>query len=487
VTPATVEGLTWNLRVGQIVLLLLLLSGALPLIVTTTENGGIAACLLLCFVSIAGLLCCRHTEVRLGDSSLRLLGYFWLAKLAITLFLLYVGWIPQLDPASSPVWGYDPQRYYSQAQELIDNEWSPEFLSLNYVGILFYYGAVLRLFGRNPVAPALVNASVTLIASLYLVWVGYEIKQQRDRRDWTLALALLLPELLWFDVMTSRETLIGALLLIAMLTAGRYLARTTSLSLTTALVVSTLAIVAVATVRTSMVLPVFCSVALMALLIRPHHGSRLMAKSVLALAAGMILLAAPMIAHALGGYEFDIVAAIRGVTTGVSDVALTDTQWSKNSIGMLLLPSSMLQSVLFAPFRIVLYVVAPLPNLAVSASGLFGGSWESWQRLFTVPSSLINVIAFPYALASFLDSIRRRKENPERLVFHIPYWSTLVAIAAGNLIIHERYRVMATLLFWGCAWLGAQTAPKRMLARTTASWYGLLAIGALLYVSRRVA
>jgi hypothetical protein len=467
---------------GQAALLFLLLGVGSALILATIQQAPFSTVFLFGVVAIGGLALCRVTQAKLNDPSLKMLGYFWLIKLGITLFLLYAGWMPLLDP-SSVSWGYDPQRYYIQAKELIDNHWSPDFLNLNYVGILYYYGAIFYVLGHNPVIPALINAFVTLMASLYLVKAGYEIKGQRGPRDWTLAFALLLPELLWYDVMTARETLVAALLLFAMLTAGRYLARTAPVTLSKVFVVSGLSVLAIAAVRTSMVLPVFASIVLMILLVKPQRGSRVVQRAILAVAAVVILIVLPGVAGYLGGYEFDLGNAIQQASSATENIALSaDMEWSENSIGMLLMPEGWLQSILFLPPRMVLYLVAPLPNIWVSASDLLAGSWGAWQKLFTLLSSVINVLAIPYVLASFAQSIKKRKENAAPLVFHISYWVTFMAIAGGNLIIHERYRVMATLLFWGCAWLGARTCSKRLIIRTSLLWYGLLGLSALFYL-----
>lgn len=465
---------------GQFALLFLLLGICIPLIFATIQQATLNAIVLLGFVSVGGLVLCRNTQVHLNDPSLRVLGYFWLIKLGLTIFLLYAGWMPQLDPATSDAWGYDPQRYYIQAQELVDNNWSPDFVSLNYVGILYYYGAIYYVLGHNPVIPALFNAFVTLIAALYLVRVGYEIKGQKGPRDWTLAFALLLPEVLWYDVMTSREMLTAALLLFAMLTAGRYLARTAPVSLSKVLIIVGLSSFSIAAVRTSMLLPVIASIVLMVLLVFPQRGARVVQRTILVVAAAAILIAGSIIAG------FNIGATLQVAFSASENVAtisgLADN-WSDNSIGLLLMPEGLLQSILFLLPRMLLYLVAPLPKVYVSVSNLLAGSREDWGQLLTLPSSMLNIFVIPYALASLVQSIKTRKANAAPLIFHISYWVTFMAIAGGNLIIHERYRVMATMLLWGCAWLGAVTCSKSLIHKTSVLWYGLLTVGALFYLS----
>jgi hypothetical protein len=469
---------------GQFAFLSLLLGICITLIFATIQQATLNAVVLLGFVSVGGLVLCRNTQVHLNDPSLRVLGYFWLIKLGLTFFLLYAGWIPQLDPATSVDWGYDPQRYYIQAQELVDNNWSPDFFSLNYVGILYYYGAIYYVLGHNPIIPALINTFLTLIATLYLIRVGYEIKGQRGPRDWTLAFALLLPEMLWYDVMTSRETLLAALLLFAMLTAGRHLASTALVSLSKVLIIVGLSAFSIAAVRTSMLLPVVVSIVLMLLLVMPQRGSRVVQRTILVVAAAAILIAGSIIAN------FDISGNLQVAFSAKDNIALSDvfaSEWSENSIGRILMPEGLLQSILFLPPRMLLYLVSPLPKVFIPVSNLLAGSREEWQQLLTLPSSMLNILAIPYALASLVQSFKTRKANAAPFIFHISYWITFTAIAGGNLIIHERYRVMATPLLWGCAWLGAVTCSKSLIHKTSVLWYGLLTAGALFYLTYKFA
>ena len=451
------------------------------------EQAAFNAALLLAIVSIVGLILCRKTQLQLGDAALCVLGYFWLIKLGLTLFLLYAGWIPQLDPSTSSTWGYDPQRYYTQAQELIDYNWSTDFVSLNYVGILYYYGVIYYVIGHNPVIPALVNTFVTLIACLYLVKTGYEIKKPRESGDYTLALVLLLPEMVWYDVMTSRETLLAALLLITMLTVGRYLQKTVKISLIKIIIVVGLLLSVIIVVRTSMALPALISILLMILMIKQRQ-KRIAQKSIIIGSVIVIFLLGPLFSYTyFGGYQFNLDQTLETMVSAEKNVATTgDMGWSENSIGMLLMPEGFLQSILFFIPRMILYLVAPLPNILVPISELVNGSWSAWQKLFTLFSSVINVLAMPYVLASLSQSLKERKRNTAPLIFHIPYWITFFTIAAGNLVIHERYRVMASLLLWGCAWLGLQTCPKSLIKKMALIWYGLLGSGAFFYIGYKI-
>jgi hypothetical protein len=271
-----------------------------------------------------------------------------------------------------------------------------------------------------------------------------------------------------------------------MLTTGRYLAGTIRLSLSRALITCGLSVLAIAAVRTSMLLPVFASIVLMILLVKPPHGKRIVQRGILGVAAILVLTLGPLIASYLGGYEFDVAETIEAVTSASENLELTanlEGGWSENSIGRLLLPANLVQAVLFIPLRMVLYLVTPLHNMG-PIGNLLAGNWIAWmvvEGLCFLSSSVINMLAVPCALAALAQSVKRRKDDVAPLVFHVSYWVTFVAIAGGNLVIHERYRVMATLLLWGCAWLGARTCSKGQIYRAAMFWYGLVSLGALFY------
>ncbi len=465
---------------GQITLLAFLFCAGFPLILATLQQAAMSAVLIYIFVGVVGLLQCHSTQQKLSDSKLRWLGYFWLTKLGLTLFLLYAGWIPQLDPDSSSSWGYDPQRYYWSALHLVENNWIP-VVGLNYQGIVFYYAVIFYLFGHNPVIPALVNAFVTLLGTLFLIRVSYEFKEKRDPRDWTLAFALLIPEMVWYDVMTSRETLMAVLVLVASLSAGRYIVRSGSVSFTTTAWLVGASLLAILVVRPFMAIPVMASIILMTLLGLRSSKTTLLHLTLFGL-VGILLTASPMIQDLSGGYDMEsLIAHISGVSSFQDNVASRSQDWSEQSIGLLLAPNTLGEGILYLPLRMILYLVAPLPNVTLSISGLFTGSWSAWQQLMVLPSSVMNIVAIPSVGAGFIYSLRHRRHYKAPLVMYITYFMTFISIAGGNIIIHERYRLMATLLLASCAWFGATVCTKQLITQLSFLWYGILAAGAIFY------
>ena len=467
---------------GQTICVLLLLVFAGWLIQAQGEQGSFGGFVLLMVITMTGLVICHQTRNKLQDARLDALGYLWLTKIVLTLVLLYAGWVPQLDPATSPVWGYDPQRYFAYAQEIVDSDWLSDTIGLNYLGIVYYYAAMVYVFGHDPLVPALFNAFVTLLAACYLIVTGYEVNPMRESsRAWTISLILILPDMLWFDVMTSRETLSAALLLLALLTAGRFFAQTVRISLLQMLGLTAIAIAALGAIRTSLLLPVFFAMAAMVLLIEPR-GKELSVARIFFLAAAVILL--PLTIGLFSVFDFDLEAGLRNIIDPSENFALSEeAEWSTDSIGRLLIPNGVFQAIIFALPRLLLYVLAPLPNLSVSISNMIGGSWEAWQYLCLVLAAITNVLVMPYALASLGLAIRTRAENSAPLILHVSYWITLLALAGGNLVIHERYRVMTSMMLFAIAWLGYTANNRRAVIRASLLWYGLLAVAAALYAS----
>lgn len=467
----------------QIVLLLCLLLVVMGFLATMHIDSYWQTLALFLFVAVVGLRMITGLTRQIHDPHVQKLGYVYLIKLLALLILLHVAWIPMLDP-SSPNYGYDPQRYYYLARSLADTGFNISAIrsieNLNYIGIVYYYGVVFALLGQNPVLPALINAFVTLLATLLLVRVGYMIKRERNHHDWWLGLAMVLPEVIWFDVMTARETLTMALIAIITLSVAGYLIRRADdrFSLKNVLV-AVPALLLLALVRSSFMLAPLAAIALLILTMRQTKRNRAVGLGALVIVVLVILLE-PAVSLILGssgvGYTW-----IFSVLTGLNQNA-TSQVLNLEGLGTfarLLIPTNPIQAALFVPARLLLYLIAPLGVASFQLDGLMQGNWISWQFLMMALSALLNLLLFPLAVASLLYSLQRKGRS--LLAFNLPLWITLGMIAGGNLIVHDRYRVAATLLLWGGYWLG-RACPKRLIYQVYAIWFGILLFGGMAYV-----
>lgn len=446
---------------------------------TILIDPAITYILLIVLMSL-GVWICRGTYTNLGDQKLRILITFWLLKIVATLLLLYLGWMPQLDPTSEN-WGYDPQRYYYDAWALVKSEWNPEVGS-NYQGILFYYGALFYIFDHNPIIPALVNSFVTLLGIIFLIRSSYMLIDIKSPKRWTIAYLLLIPEMLWYDVMTTRETLMAILIILASLSYGRYIVGDRTIGMTKVILLSGLSIFGILLVRTSMAISVLASMTLITFSLgsRKRRGF-LMKTLLLTVPIGMVLLG-PAIQIFTGGIEIDYLSLLANIQSYSANVASV-MEWSHNSIGQLIAPNNFIEFVIFLPLRMILYLVAPLPNIEFSLPQLFSGSWFAWQNLMASLTSILMILGFPYLLSGTLQAWSRRVQYPGPMLLQITFWVTFISVAGGNIIIHERYRIMFTLLFFSCVWIGYISASKKSLMKCMIFWYGLLSAGAIFYIS----
>lgn len=459
---------------------LLLLVGVL-LMGITVDVELLNTLLIFITLTVFGLWLCYRARIDLGDPKLNILSTFWLLKLIITIFLLYAGWIPQLDPSSGS-WGYDPQRFYIDAWDIVENGWKPLAPSI-YQGIIYYYGAIFYLFGHNPVIPALINAFVTLLGCLFLIRCVYSFVPVHTAKDWTIAGLLLVPEVLWYDVMTSRETLMAMVIIIAALSVGRYLVSVKNVSFAKTLLLAGTALFAILAIRSSMAIPFLASIGAMLLL----HSKRKVGPWAKLLLLGLAIAGmsvGTLIQNLTGGSAEGYLAQLeRALSLNISAASQGEWGWSKNSIGLLIKPNNAVQALLFLPPRMVLYLAAPLPNVAVSLTELISGSWYAWQNLMTLPTSAMMLLGFPYVLAGTAQSWRKRCQLPALLVTPITFWCTFIAVAGGNIIIHERYRLMFTLLIFACMWFGYTRCSRREVKRWALPWFSLLAAGAVFYIA----
>ena len=476
-------------KIEVAIIIFLLGPVALWLVQNVQVDLGSTLCVFI-FVTIIGLWSCHRTIFLLNDSKLGMLGSVWLIKLWLTVFLLYAGWITDLDP-SSPNWGSDPFRFYYDAWATVQNNWIPQstwdgytFVSgVNYAGILYYYGLIFYLFGHNPVIPALVNSFVTLLGILYLVRCLYAFFPHRSDKDRYLVWLLLIPEVVWYDIQTSRETLMSVLIIISVMCAARYFVGANSINILGTLLLSGTTLFVVLAVRTSMALPIIMSLFIIFVMLRSQTKVSPVAKILVIGLAFVLIFLGPLIQDQLGGGNVDYLGSLESVQSFDINVASSSAiSWSEDSIGLLLVPHNAWQSILFLWPRMILYLAAPFPKVIVTLGGLLEGTYPPWANLMTLLTSILMVLGFPYVLAASAMTFRNRKSYPAELIIPITFWITFIAVAGGNMIIHERYRLMCSLLLFACMWIGYTFCSSSELNRWAFRWFTLLAICAAFFI-----
>lgn len=455
-------------------LIFLILGTAIILLLI--NKAVIATVVIFYFITFYGYYLSNLASLRLGQNNFKFIPILWLFKLVLTFFLLFWSWIPGLDPNSAN-FGYDPQRYYFDSFDLIQNGWNP-LVSSNYQGIIFYYGIFFYTLGHNPLIPALINSFLTL--SIILFFIKFLLGQltYKTKYDWYIIFLIVIPELIWYDVLTSRESILSFLILaLTLITTLFYLKKIKRVN---AAIMLFIVLGFILLIRTSLIIPSLIHLSLISFILSKKQNIFNLRMLILFAILIVLGLFVPVLQAKLGGYEVDVLGALESTQSFESNVASSDlNSWSENSIGLLLMPSNNFEAIIFTPLRMILYVLAPIPNISLSLRDMYLGNWVEWQKALTLISSMLMVLGVPYLLSGFHHVVKYRKFEQVGLVLYSTFWIYFIAICGGNLIIHERYRVMISIIFFTCVWYGYTRGKEK--AKYTMLWYGLLLLLAFFY------
>lgn len=397
--------------------------------------------------------------------------YFWNIKITLSIIIFNISWLPFLNPFENQNWGFDAQRFYWDSIALIENNWQITVDS-NYQGIIYYYGIVMKIFGENPIIPLLFNSIVTLCAAIILIKYLSECCQKVNLKNFNyLACIILIPEMLWYDVMTSRENIIGSILVFLLPVSYNIFFEKYAknfINYLSLILLLTLVIM----IRTTIILPI--ALTFIYLLFKSKKIS-LNIKFLTLILIAIILFLAPKIQILIGGVGFEYDHILLGLIDYKNNIASNmEGNWTENSIGRLITPDSILSALFFIPLRMILYIIAPIPNIEIILFDMNG-------FMFGI-TSLAMIFLFPYVIAGSINSFNGYASNREKLIYAF-FWTIFISIAGGNMIIHERYRVMQDMLFFGCSWLGYMNCKPRNLQTYFFIWYLVLFSGAIFYFS----
>lgn len=365
-------------------------------------------------------------------NNLKSLFIFIALKVVFSIIVLYIGWVPNLEYGSN-AWGYDPQRYYLYATDLANSNFDQSVLpGLNYKGIVYYYAIFFKIFGCNPIVPILINTLTTYIAMVYVIKIIRCILPKFHHTKY-MGFFLLLPEIFWYDIISSRETICMTLVLIS----SYYLLSQTYKNKKmehNSLLILFISLILLGAIRTSLLFIPMCLI--IYILIKKKSLKLLLVSGVLMVA---------IIGTSLIGNKMGSATTLSDGFKRIFDTNqlknIGEVKWNTNSIGLRLIGNSIWQKIILLPIRMFVYIIAPLPNIGVSFSAMKSGDWGEWQHLLTVVSSCGYIAAFPYFIASLLDSVMHKKIGNIRYCW-VPFLISASVVAGGNAIIHERYRIV---------------------------------------------
>lgn len=340
---------------------------------------------------------------------------------------------------------YDPIKYYFQAYDLLINGLNPENISLNYTGILYIYAISFSVFGFNEYSPAIFNNIYCLISIILVIVIinKYILKVDNFSKNWILLGTLLIPDLIWFDSISSRETIIAYSYILSTLILGLVIQKRLNEKIFWFLLILSASFILIAMIRPPILLAVFLSTFILYLLSR-----KIKFINIILFISCLILFfyLINFVNKLLGGNAPSIFDILASIIDSSKNIALNNPDFNFNdrSLTLLLIPNTLFEVLFFTPIRILAYLVNPFQNLFYilinfdAASGI--------EELCKAITALINIIICPLLIGGIFYAIRNKNLN--LLLFLTPYWTILFVVGGGNMIIHERYRVMSQALIF---------------------------------------
>lgn len=452
--------------------LLILQTLFFSILLSMVEESHISTFILFQLVLFGGIWIIKSFFYKTNTNLTNQLIFLWIIKLIFSISILTLYWVPDLYPQLGRSGGFDPVRFYFYAKELIDKNWDSDFLNLNYTGIIYFYGLIFKLFGFNPYTPFLVNSVLTLFSSILLIQLIYKIKYLSAA---PIYLLLIIPEVLWYDVMTSRENLVASLIILFLFAHIHFLASVRSKYL--CILIMLLSFFSIVLIRTSMILPIALYIFLSSLfLINKKYFVYFF------LTFSLFLFIAPLIQTQIGGYNFNYIQVFLTLINFENNIA-SQFEYSTNSISYLIAPTNFLESIIFIPIRMLFYILIPLPELIsqFSISELFQGSSYQTTILLSSLTSFGLIACLPLIILGTIFSWRNRQDNIQIFLISLMTWCVFFAISAGNIILHDRYRLMCTLLLFTTAFIG-QSYIKYLHSRSYFYWSIILYLGVVIFV-----
>jgi hypothetical protein len=428
--------------------------------------------LLFLWALFIGVSAIARTSRRLGDPRINRLCWLHIIKLCGVLYLVFVAWIPFLERGSQ-YYGYDPQRYYFDAVDLSRTIFSDPLVLpgavLKNPGILYYYGAIFLVLPSHPLVPAIANTLVTLGATLLLLRLGYLLDTPHRRTRWTLGLYMVSPDVIWYDCLTSRETVVGACCVAVVASLYMLFGREKRCSQRRSLYLPMLVVStsALAVLRTAALIPVALAVVAKTIVV-PFRRARLGLGLTVTIVTCCLLYFAPVLNQGLGAVAYDDAGSLFAYGEG-------NVQWQDKSVGRLVTPQSAWVRLGVAPLRLLAYLGGPVRSFWELAPPHY---WLSYQYIAEAAASAIYIMLFPLVLVSLPLRDRARSRDYAWLVF--PFWGFILALGVGTAQIHARYRVMAIPFLCACAWLG-RGAAKKARVRAAIIWGTTLVCGSVAY------
>lgn len=353
----------------------------------------------------------------------------FLIAYTVSLFALYYNWGPDLFNLNSESFGFDPQRYYLAATNLLESGYIQ--YSLNYYGIVFFWYFFMAIFGASPLVPLYVNCLLSLYAILLLSTM---LCEDDNRKMKYMALLLLIPEVVLYNAYSSREILCLSFATISLCYLYKYFKTRNSRYLLLGLV--TISILTF--IRPTISLPLLLGFMLFYALNKGKILSSIIIAIVFAAVFGLAQDLSKIGSNEFGYSISDSVEARVDEFGSNADMS----RYSSNSMTSRLIPSNRLEFVVFGAIRTIFYVI-PSPASFTQIFNIKGGQPPFYTEITTF-------LMF-FSLPLLYRVIKRyKREKPKNKVLLIVLLLYMYVVSAFNpTILHVRYRIVYDLFFFG--------------------------------------
>lgn len=369
---------------------------------------------------------------------------FFLVSYFISLFFLRIAWTPNLSP-NNPNWGFDPQRYYYYAFNYVKNGYAT--FGLNYDGIVDFYKWIFKIFGADPLVPLYVNNLLVYITVLYLSNTLFRITGRNVKYFWWL---LLVPEVVYFNMMPSRETLCCSCICIATCSFIKYNVQKDNRLVDILIFVFSLLFLAY-------LRPPFAMALLLAVLICVLVLNKDISFFQKALILSSLLAVFFVTIALYDGLNFAerIDSAVMGENT-----ASEDFTYSANSVTLKLIPTNSVTFVIYGLIRTLLYFV---PGLGL-ITAFFMDPYNFASSVSQEYTSLFLMISLPL-LFKLITVTRKKKIYPISVLYITFLIFCLIVGVFNTTMVHHRYRVAYDIVYFSLVIWGINYFNKRELSQ----------------------
>ena len=355
--------------------------------------------------------------------------YFaFLLSYIISLLFLHYLWTPWLAP-NPHAWGFDPQRYYIYAKDVI--QFGHTDIQLNGMGVVYFYAAIMKMLGIDPLIPLYFNSLLTYYAVLTFTTCLGKNNPKFVKYGWLL---VLIPEFIYFNIMPCRDILCMIFMSICVTIMTNYYKIIDKILLI-------LSFILLFYIRPTMALPLVMAQICIVFFKKKARITRFIYFSIF-----VIIVFAMQRMEGVMSSEND--TNIQNRIERTTDTENIESSHANARTASLLIPHNPIEFIVFGFIRSFLYVI-PSPGLIFSPFASFKMTGEAQAPGPPNMTTILLFLSFPLLLKLVFSDNFKKSDIQLFATTTIVYFFVIGTF--NPTIIHPRYRVVYDLLFLGLA------------------------------------